>query len=242
MALEPECVPLDGTWSMLVRSRLVFDWWVADKFLRGSLTSLGLLVWIGEEWNPKDRERESHPCVNLHREIKLIGTNVWLPKIEFLLMLISSLPDLLQNKSLETILIFNVVLCFPHNNIACIHMCDECMQSNVPIVCHMLLSISSPHEQVCSQTTKYQVFNTCQSIDISEQSVSKQVDNSLTDWFSSSFNWWSSMHCVATLKNCWVVFICKFEICFHVFLCMTFHVTGPRRYCFCIKFPWSTGR
>ena len=59
-ALEPQRVPLDGTWSMLVRSGLVFvdgicfrmfDWGVADKFLRGFLTSLTLLVWFGEEWN-----------------------------------------------------------------------------------------------------------------------------------------------------------------------------------------------
>ena len=31
------------------------------------------------------------------------------------------------------------------------------------------------------------------------------VDNSPTDPISSSLNWWSSMHSVATLKNCWVV-------------------------------------
>ena len=58
-ALEPECVPLDGTWSMLVRSGLVFvveicfrmfGWVFADRFHRGSLASLVLLVWFGEEW------------------------------------------------------------------------------------------------------------------------------------------------------------------------------------------------
>ena len=42
-------------------------------------------------------------------------------------MLTSSPQGLLQNQSLETILICNVVLCFPHNNIACIHMCDAAM-------------------------------------------------------------------------------------------------------------------
>ena len=47
-ALEPACVPLDGTWSILVRSRLVcvvgicfrvLAWVFAAKFPRGSLTS-----------------------------------------------------------------------------------------------------------------------------------------------------------------------------------------------------------
>ena len=28
-------------------------------------------------------------------------------------------------------------------------------------------------------------------------------------------------------------FICKFAVSFRKFLCVTFHVIGPRRYCFC---------
>ena len=92
---------------------------------------------------------------------------------KFLLMLTSSLRGLLQNQSLETILVCIVVLCFPHNNIACIHMCDECQRSNAPNVCHMLLSISLPHEQVCSQTIKYQVYRYVPNTDVSEQFVSK---------------------------------------------------------------------
>ena len=46
-----------------------------------------------------------------------------------------------QNPNLETILICNVVLCFPYNNIACIHMCDECKKSNALNVCRMPESI-----------------------------------------------------------------------------------------------------
>ena len=88
---------------------------------------------------------------------------------ELLLMLTSSLQDLLQNQSLDTILFCIVVLCFPHINIACIHMCDECKRSNVPNVCHMLLSISLPHEQVCSLTMEYQVSQYVPKKDISEQ-------------------------------------------------------------------------
>ena len=45
----------------------------------------------------------------------------------------------------------------------------------------MLVSILQPHEQVCSQTTKYQVVQCVPSISISEQFVSKKVDNSPTD-------------------------------------------------------------
>ena len=57
MALETECVSPDGTRSILVRSRLVcmfgvcfctFGCVIADKFPRGSLSSLVLVIWFGE--------------------------------------------------------------------------------------------------------------------------------------------------------------------------------------------------
>ena len=51
-------------------------------------------------------------------------------------------------------LVCMVVLCFPQNNIAGIHLFDDCTRSNAPSVCHKILSILWPHEQVCSQTTK----------------------------------------------------------------------------------------
>ena len=60
---------------------------------------------------------------------------------EFLLMLILSLQGILQNQSLETIHVCSVVLCFQHNNTACIHLFDECKRSNAPSVCHKILSI-----------------------------------------------------------------------------------------------------
>ena len=59
---------------------------------------------------------------------------------EFLLMLILSLQGLQQNQSLETILVCIVVLCFPHNNIASIHLYDECKRSNAPSVCLKMFS------------------------------------------------------------------------------------------------------
>ena len=88
-------------------------------------------------------------------------------------MLTSSLPGLLQNQSLETIIICTVVLCFPHNNNACIHMCDECIRSNVLNVCRKLLSILWSILQLCSLTIEYQVFQYVPTFSISEQFVSK---------------------------------------------------------------------
>ena len=64
-------------------------------------------------------------------------------------MLILSLEGLMQNQSLETILVCIVVLCFPHNKIAVIHLYDECERSNAPSVCHKILSIMLQHAQAC---------------------------------------------------------------------------------------------
>ena len=109
--------------------------------------------------NPKDREREYHPCVNLHQEeefqlpwncVKLKSvscTSNFLVRTcdfrkckEFLLMLTSSLQGLLRNQSLETILICNVVLCFPHKNIMPVFTCvmnvrDQTRQTFVTCFC-----------------------------------------------------------------------------------------------------------
>ena len=112
MALEPECVTLDGTWPMLIRSRLVFvvgirfrlcDWGVTDKFPRGSLTSLVLLVWWRMKYFshpisqrvragiPSMRKPASRDMISVSVEqcetevcflhIQLIGTNVWISKM-----------------------------------------------------------------------------------------------------------------------------------------------------------------
>ena len=59
----------------------MFDWWVADKFPRGSLTSLVLLVWFGEEWNTSitksQRSRAGIPSMRKH-------CMDWLHKIHFI--------------------------------------------------------------------------------------------------------------------------------------------------------------
>ena len=75
--------------------------------------------------------------------IQLIGTNAWLPKMHNVPpdVDILSPQDLLQNRSLETVPICTVLQCFPHDNIVCNYMYDECKRSNEITVCHKLWSI-----------------------------------------------------------------------------------------------------
>ena len=88
-------------------------------------------------------------------------------------MLILSLQGLLQNLSLETILVCIVVLCFPHNITAGIHLYDECKKSNAPSVCHKILSISLKARPSLFTDTKYQVSQYEPNTDISEQFLCK---------------------------------------------------------------------
>ena len=98
------------------------------------------------------------------------------------------------------------------------------------------LSILWPLEQVWVSPlrAKYRHFRT-----ICEQAV----DTTPTDRVSSSLNWWSiilAWRCdFVQLLSC---FVRQFEMSFHANLCMAFHIIGPRRYCFCIRFPWSSQR
>ena len=141
---------------------------------------------ILQSLNPKDRMRESHPRVNLHREkllqLPLCETEFFSCTSDLLartydfricttvhLMLILSRLNLRQKQDLEPILFCIAVLCFPHNTIACIHMCDECKRSNAPNVC----PFSDRTSKFCSQKTKYRVYQYEPRKDISEQFVSK---------------------------------------------------------------------
>ena len=54
---------------------------------------------------------------------------------------IFSPPDLLQNRSFETVPICIVWQYCPHNSTVSIHLCDGCKRSNDMIVCHRLWSI-----------------------------------------------------------------------------------------------------
>ena len=107
--------------------------------------------------------------------IQLNGTNVRLPKMH------KTPPDVDFESSRSPakseswkILVYIVVLYFPRNNIACIHMCDECKRSNDIIVSHMLWSMFWSIVQVCSLTIEYQVHQSELEKDISETFVSKR--------------------------------------------------------------------
>ena len=116
--------------------------------------------------NFKDPELGYHPCVNLHQE-KLVQlrlnceklkcvyctsnflsrTCIFRTCIRFRLMLILNLRSLLQNQNLEIIPIYIVVLCFPHDNIVGIHLCEECKRSNVLNVCHAFVHfVTAPRD------------------------------------------------------------------------------------------------
>ena len=178
---------------------------------------------FGMEWNtsitksqrvraeiPSMREPASREITSASEELcetevcfshlQLVGTNVWLPKmhrippdVDFESSNSPAKSDSWNNPNLHCCAVF------PHHNIACIHMCDEKKRSNAPNVCHKLMSISLPHEQVCSQTIKISGLpirakkRHCRTI------CEQTVDNSPTDPLSFALNWWSSMHVVATL-------------------------------------------
>ena len=54
-------------------------------------------------------------------------------------MLIASLLSHRQNQNLGIIPIYIVVLCFPHDNVVCVHLCEECKKSNVLNACRTLV-------------------------------------------------------------------------------------------------------
>ena len=101
-------------------------------------------------------------------------------------MLILNLKGLLQNQSLETIQVCIVVLCFPHDNTGCFHMCDECKRTKRAKLLSQALvrfvmaraSLLTDHEisSLPIRRAKYTHFRT-----ICEQTV----DNSPTDPISS---------------------------------------------------------
>ena len=70
--------------------------------------------------------------------IQLMVTSVRLPKIHKTLPEgFSSSQGLQENLSRETKPVDNAKQCCPHDKIVGSHLCDECMKSILPIVCHM---------------------------------------------------------------------------------------------------------
>ena len=135
--------------------------------------SSGLLVWFWDEWNTSitnsQRSKTGIPSIRklASREIssasvelcetdvyflhiQLLGTNVWLPKMHIRahLKLILGPPSLQQNRSPETVPICTVVLCFPHEFFAGIHLCGECLRSNV-------LAFATCFVPFCDSTSKF---------------------------------------------------------------------------------------
>ena len=107
--------------------------------------------------------------------IQLIVTNVRLPKIHK----IHPEVDFESSRSPAKTESWNNPIdnaqpCYPHDNTAGSHLCDECMKSILPNVCRKPESILSPLLQVYWPTIKnVKSPNTSQNTDISEQFVSR---------------------------------------------------------------------
>ena len=175
------------------KTRMCSLWW---NVIRVGLILIGVRNEILlRSLNPKDREREFHPCVNLHRErlLPLRQSSVKLKSVsckpnllartcdfrkctKFALMSTSSLQGFLQTQSLETILVSIVVRCFPHNNIACIHLGDECMRSYVRVLLVIARANLFTHHKIS-------VYQCGPSTSVLQLFVSKLYDS------FSSFKW-----------------------------------------------------
>ena len=117
----------------------------------------------------------------------------------FLQKWISNLQDLARSQSLETVPVCIVWQDYPHDNIVCIHSCDEYMKSIDSGVCHKLESTLLWNVQAYLLTIEYQVVQFVPSISICEQFESILVTILQQISFSSSLKWWSSMHGADTL-------------------------------------------
>ena len=107
-----------------------------------------------------------------------------------------------QSLSLEMNPVDNAVQCYPHDNIVGIRLCDECVKSILPNVCHMPESILWLLLQVCWPTTECLVFRFVPSTSMSIQFVSKLFVSSPIDSSSSCLNWRSSKQGLDTLFHC----------------------------------------
>ena len=161
--------------------------------------SLGPVAWLEEECNTsikpnsRDRERKFHPCVNLHPTtwFQIPSNCVRLKSVSYTSNLLEQTcdfenapesawcwllnpQDILQNRSLETVPICFVLQCFPHDNIVCKYMYDECKRSNEIIVVTRFGPFLWSIVQVCSLTVEYRAHQYERNTDISQKFVSKQ--------------------------------------------------------------------
>ena len=141
---------------------------------------------------------DTHVCF-LH--IQHIGTNVWPPNMHNILTWswFRIFIDLLQNQNLETVPIDIVAQYFPHDNIVCIHLCNECDEiKRAKRLSHALVHLVIARASLLTDhrisglpmRAKYIHFRTICEL---------TSDKSPTDFNSSSVNWWLSMHGVDTL-------------------------------------------
>ena len=96
-----------------------------------------------------------------------------------------------QNLSLGINPIDNAAPYHPHGNIVCDHSCDECTRAREPCVRHKLWSILVQHEQICSRTIKYRVYQCGPNTEHFRTTWEHTFDTSPTEPKSSSLNWWS---------------------------------------------------
>ena len=136
--------------------------------------------------------------------------------------------DLLRNQSLETVLVCMFQQYYPHDNIVCIHMCDEYMKSIDSGVCHKPWSILLWHVQAHSLTTEHQVVQYIPSISISEQFESILL--TISNRFHFSF---FEVVIIDAWRRYFVELLCRLvcqlTVSFHTFLCMTLHIIRQSR-------------
>ena len=189
-------------------------------------------IWFGswgQNWFSRMTIQEQvcwgfHPCVNLHREmlfqlllncVKLNSvsctSNLLAQMFDFqlctrpLLILILILQVLQQNQSLETIPCLQCCAVFP--------TWQNCLYSHVQwtyeikraerlsnALVHLVIARASllTDHKMSGLPMRFKYWHV-------RKMCEQTFDNSPTDPTSSSLNWWSSVHGVATLYSCWVV-------------------------------------
>ena len=155
----------------------------------GLQNSFGLLVYwyqmnvVLRSPHPTSQEQEYRPFANqassdiISDSVEQCETlmfaactsNLWEQMFDKLIL---NLQSHQQNMSLGTDPICSVGLYFPHNNIANIHLYDQCTRSHAPSVCHKLLSIWKLFEQIRFRTNEYQVYQF-----VPHTSISRRFEN-----------------------------------------------------------------
>ena len=150
--------------------------------------------------------------------------------IELLPRLILSPQIRQQNLSLEINPIDNAEPCYPQNNTAGNHLCDECTISILPHVCPKLVPILWLIEQICLLTIECLFYQFVPNTSISRQSVGTlliilQLFPVLASWKSSSsfLKLWSSKQgletCIIALQFCLPIRNVSQNISEHVLPC-----------------------